>query len=328
MVESPMLREGIVEDLRTKTIRRLLVSVVLGSLLPLRPAFAANATLTSLGAGLYNTVAGKVGSSPVQTYYFAGALHIRIDGGPETDSYCVDITHSITFGDTEPQVTPDYPCEVVYILNNDYATANHIGTPLGAANHEGAAVQTAIWHFTDNFTVTSPSDVVTRSGQIVSAAQSQCGAVPPVPQTITVSPLTATNYTPVQTVHSATATLKDSHNNLLTNYPIQISVAGAAGPATASGTTNGSGQFAITYTNTFVVTGSDTITAKVTFQVPVGLKFKVPDKQGIVLAGTTQTGTVTGQANKTWVPAVCGDGVVNQGGELCDDGNLVSGDGC
>src|SRR5262249_16597211 len=153
---SPMLREGIVEDLRTKTIRLLLVSTVVASLLPLRPAFAANATLTSLGAGLYNTVAGKVGSGSVQTYYFAGALHIRIDGRPHTHSYCVAITHGITFGDTEPQVTPDYPCEVVYILNNAYPQANHIGTPLGDVNREGAAVQTAIWHFTDNFTVTSP----------------------------------------------------------------------------------------------------------------------------------------------------------------------------
>src|SRR5882724_7151633 len=134
----------------------LLVVVGLAATVGVRLAGAANATLTSLGARLYNTVQGQIGVGPVQGYYFAGVLHITIDGGPQTDSYCVDITHGISFGDTEPQVPPDYPCEVVYILNNAYPHPNNIPGALADPTREAAAVQTSIWHFTDAFTVTSP----------------------------------------------------------------------------------------------------------------------------------------------------------------------------
>jgi cysteine-rich repeat protein len=305
----------------------ILAAAVAALALSARPGLAANATLTSLGEGLYNTVQGTLNGNP-ETLYFGGVLHIRIDGGPETDSYCVDIQHGISFGDTEPQVTPNYPCAVVYILNNAFPRANNIPGALSDVNREAAAVQASIWQLTDPFVVTGPADIVARANQIDATAQSQCGVVPAVPQTITVTPATATNVLPSQNSHSVTATVTDTHGNPVTNQPIQVVVTGVSGPQTFTGTTDGLGQFQVTYTNTFGVPGSDSITASVSFTVPVGLEFKVPTEQGIVLAGEPQTGTVTGSAVKNWVAAKCGDGIVNQAGEECDDGNLINGDGC
>src|SRR5579883_433601 len=303
------------------------MGLALGLGLVARAAFGASATLTSLGQGLYNTVQGTLSGNP-ETLYFTGVLHIRIDGGPETNSYCVDIQHGISFGDTEPQVPPTYPCAVLYILNNAFPTANNIPGALADQNREAAAVQAAIWSLTDPFVPTAPSDVVARAGQIVSAASSHCGSLPPVPQSITVTPASATNFLPTDTTHGVTATLLDTNGAPIASYPLKIGVTGASGPQTFTGATDAGGSFAVTYTNTFAVTGSDTITASASFTVPVGLEFKLPAKQGIELAGPPATGTVTGTAAKNWAPARCGDGVVNQAGEECDDGNQVNGDGC
>ena len=303
-----------------------LASVLLG--VTASPSFAANAKVTGIGQG--TGISGTIGVGPVTAYSFAGVIQISIDNGPTNDAYCVDLVHHIAVGDTVPQITPNYPCEVVYILNNTFPHTNTIGTALGDTNHEAAAIQAAIWHFTDNFTVTSPtpSDIVTRANALIAGAQSQCSSVPPVPQSITISPVSATNYLPADTAHSVTATLKDTNNNVIPNYPIKIVISGAAGPQTFNGTTNGSGQFTVNYANVGATPGSDTITATVTFTVPVGLEFKDATHQGIVLSGNPQTGTVTGTASKSWITASCGDGVINQPGEQCDDGNHTNGDGC
>jgi TQXA domain-containing protein len=331
----------------------ILGAVVLSLGISTAPGLAADAQLLSLGAGLYDTVTGQVGSGPSITLGFTGVFHISIDGGPQTDAYCIDLLHTISITDTLPQITPNYPCEVVYILNNAFPTADNISGALDDVNLEAAAVQAAIWKFTDDFNTTAPGDVASRAGQIIAAAQNQCETVPPVPQSIDLSPASATNYIdPLygtgDTTHTVTATLYDTGGQPIPNYPIRIVVSGAAGPQAFEGTTDGSGQFVATYANALVVTGSDTITASVTFTVPVGLEFKTLDKQGIVLAGSSRTGTVTQTATKDWVAVQCGDGLVNAPGETCDppgapepngqfcrddctfcgDGHLDSGEAC
>ncbi len=304
------------------------VTALLVSLIAAAPALAATATFTGTGYGLRGSVQGKIGTDSVKTYAFVGAFHIKIDGGAETDAYCVDIKNPISVGDSEPQATADYPCEVVYILNNAYPQTNTIPTKLSDTNREAASVQAAIWKFTDGFVVTSPADVVTRAGQIVNAAKSQCMNVASVPQTLTVTPPSAINYLPTDQVHTIVATLTGSNGQPLPTYPLDVVVSGAAGPQSFHGGTNASGQFTVAYQNTSLVTGTDTVTATASFNLPLGLKFKKTGKQGIVLAGKAKGGCVTGTATKNWLPARCGDGVVNQSGEQCDDGNAKNGDGC
>jgi TQXA domain-containing protein len=251
-----------------------------------------------------------------------------VDGGASTEAYCVDIHNPLTFGDSQPQVPPDYPCEVVHILENAYPNPGTIGTPLVDLAREAAAVQSAIWFFTDGFVITGPSDVQARAAEIIGVATDQCGQVPPVPQEITLTPADATNYLPDEDAHTVTATLRDTLGQTIANHAIEVTIAGAAGPQVFQGATDAQGQFSVTYDNTLLVPGTDTITASATFTVPVGLKFKADGIQGIVLAGAPRPGTVTGTATKHWVPAACGDEVVNQAGEECDDGNQTDGDGC
>ncbi len=312
---------------RRVATRVLLAVVLLAAGWRAAPASAAEATLTSLGVGLYDTVTGSTGG-PDETWSFVGSFHIAIDGGASSEAYCVDIHNPLTFGDTEPQIPPDYPCEVVSILTHAYPNPGTIGSPLADPSREAAAVQSAIWYFTDGFVITGPSDVQSRALEIIDGATDQCGQVPPVPQELTLSPADATNYLPDEVTHTVTATLRDTNGQVIPDYPVEVTIAGAAGPQTFDGSTDAQGNFVVTYDNTLQVPGVDTITASADFTVPVGLKFKAEGIQGIVLAGAPRPGTVTGTATKHWVPAACGDGVVNQAGEECDDGNAVDGDGC
>ncbi|MCC6764035.1 MAG: DUF4215 domain-containing protein [Deltaproteobacteria bacterium] len=291
------------------------------------PALAAEATLTSLGVGLYGAVTGTTGG-PVETQDFAGTFHISIDGGASTEAYCVDLHNPLTFGDAQPQVPPDYPCEVVHILGNAYPNPGTIGSPLADTPREAAAVQAAIWYFTDGFVVTGPADVQARAAEIIDIAGDQCGQVPAVPHELTLSPADATNYLPGEEAHTVTATLRDTQGQPVPGHAVQVTIAGAAGPQVFQGFTDAQGDFVVTYENGLQVPGTDTISATASFTVPVGLKFKAEGLQGIVVAGAPRPGTVTGTATKHWVPAACGDGVVNQAGEECDDGNLADGDGC
>jgi len=307
--------------------RGLMAALLLVAGLRAAPVHAAEATATGLGAGLFDEVVGTTGG-PLETAPFAGAFYITIDGGTPTESYCVDIHNPLEAGDTQPQVSPDYPCEVVTILNHAYPNPNGIGSALADVNREAAAVQSAIWHFTDGFVISAPSDVQTRANEIIAFATNGCGEVPAVPHALTLSPADAINYLPGEDTHSVTATLTDTDGKAVASYPIHVEITGAAGPQTFDGLTDALGTYTVEYGNTFGVPGVDTITATASFTVPVGLKFKAQGKQGIVLAGEPQPGTVTGTARKEWVPSECGDGVVNQAGEECDDGNDVNGDGC
>src|SRR5689334_11043747 len=233
------------------TCRRVVTAAVLAlavltSVFRAVPASAAEATLTSLGVGLYDTVTGTTGG-PIELAEFAGSFQISIDGGTSSEAYCVDIHNPLTFGDSEPQVPPDYPCEVVSILTHAYPNAGTIGTPLADVTREAAAVQSAIWYFTDGFVITGPSDVQARTAEIIAVATNQCGEVPPVPQDLTLSPADATNYLPGEETHTVTATLRDTNGQLVANYPIVVTIAGAAGPQTFQGTTDTQGAFAVTY---------------------------------------------------------------------------------
>ncbi len=48
----------------------------------------------------------------------------------------------------------------------------------------------------------------------------------------------------------------------------------------------------------------------------------------VAVGGTAGNGGTAGSAGEDDTPTYCGDGLINRGGEVCDDGNSVSGDGC
>lgn len=285
-------------------------------------ALAATATFVNTANG--RSVSGVRNGSP-QSLGFAGTFNIQIDGMPPTrEAYCVDIGNPIAPGDTVPQAPVDYPGQVLFILNNAFPQPNAIGTPLASANDEAAAVQCAIWNYTDNMVCDSPANVAARAAEIVAAANA---APPPslgiVPQSLTVTPASATNFLPGDTSHAVSATLADGDGNPLSGFTITLQV--ISGPAAGFSDSGASPTFGTSYGNT--TAGTDTIRATTTYSVPTGQKFKLAGKQGIVLAGDPVTGTVTGTATKSWVTPQCGNGVVEPG-EQCDDGNQIDTDDC
>lgn len=242
-------------------------------------------------------ITGTIGMT-VENVGFAGTFAIEIGppfGGPNSPAYCVDIHNPIQNGDIVPQVAFDYPCEVVWIVNNTYPNA----APVLSVDREAAAVQAAIWFYTDGFDITSPNDVEARTDAIIAAAQSQCLSPPPIPQSITLTPANDTNCLP--DTHAVTATVLDTLGAPLAGAAITVSVSGVSGPQVFNGTTNAAGQFVVTYSNPSMTPGSDTITASMSFTVPIGQKFKAAGKQGIILAGSPQPGQISGVAHKSWV---------------------------
>jgi|GEM_PF-1227194 len=306
------------------TQKSVLMTVLAAALLAIgsTAAFAATATFTSLGNG--RSVSGLQNGTP-RSLGYAGTFNIQIDGVPPTrEAYCVDINNPIAPGDTVPQAPVDYTGQVLFILNSAFPQPNMIGTPLPAAADEAAAVQCAIWNYTDNMVCDSPSNVGARAAEIVAAADAAGPqSLGVVPQSFDMSPSSATNFLPGDTSHTVTATLLDGNGAALSGFSITLQV--MSGPGSGNTISGPSPVQALTYSN--ATAGNDTLKATTTYSLPTGQKFKAAGKQGIVLAGAPTTGMVTGSATKSWVTPQCGNGVV-EGGEQCDDGNQNNNDAC
>src|SRR5262245_21399697 len=186
---------------------------------------------------------------------YAGTFNISIDGGPSTLGYCVDLHHPISGGDCEPQSQqPAYPCEVTYILTHFYPST----APALSTADEAAAVQAAIWHFTDCFTLThadggNSAGVIARYNQIIAAATANADPNcndPVVPHTVTFTPATAVNTLPADSSHAVTVTVLDNNDQPMPNRPVTVTVSGGpSGPYQFNGTTDANGQFLVSYTN-------------------------------------------------------------------------------
>jgi len=294
-----------------------------------RPALAATATLVSpldsvAVIGLLNNVSHNVS--------YCGTFNIQIDNTPPSiPGYCVDINNGISFGDTVPQVPVDYPTEVLWILNNAHPVANNAGTPLTPVACEAAAVQCAIWSYTDNYVCQTSNPASTcpglasRAAAIVVAANAAAPLTPTrVPQSLSLTPPTASNFLNVgDTTHSVTANLKDDQGDSLAGFSISVQV--QSGPGSGNSTSGPSPSVTLNYSNS--TAGTDSIKASVSYSVPTGQKFKAINKQGIVLAGPAQSGTLMTTGSKSWIDDTCGNGTVGPG-EQCDDGNSINTDAC
>ena len=293
-------------------------------------AWATTATFVSIGNG--TAVSGLRNGVPA-TNGFAGTLNIQIDGTPPSvPAYCVEITAPIAIGDVLPQSPPDYPMEVLFILNSAFPQANKIGAPLSDPNCEAAAVQCAIWSFTDNMICKQPNtascNVASRAAAIVTAAKAAAPQfLEAVPHSLTLTPPVATNFLPADKQHTVRATSRDADGNPLGGLPITIDVVSGPGAPSSKSGSPASGKLKFTYSNAAGVAGKDLIRATVDYTIPTGQKFKAFGRQGIVLAGAPQPSRLTATAEKSWVTGPCGDGVVGPG-EECDDGNAIDTDAC
>ncbi len=112
---------------------------------------------------------------------FSGTFNGTLNSQPKK-FYCIDLRHFIVFNQDywDEGVTSS---EVTYILNNYYPYKTSYPGKLSDINREAAAIQVAIWHFTDGVnanTITNDNTVKTRALQIISDAIANHNNVKPV----------------------------------------------------------------------------------------------------------------------------------------------------
>ena len=116
-----------------------------------------------------------------QLYVWAGTFDGNKDGN-DAKFYCVDIAHELYFWASDPTTYTDSgytSSKITYILNNYYPFKNlpYTGS-LSAVEREAAAVQLALWHFSDSVDVTTlldNPDILARAQQIIADANSNAG---------------------------------------------------------------------------------------------------------------------------------------------------------
>jgi len=185
---------------------------------------------------------------------------------------------------------------IIWILNNYYPNT---GLPDSLSDREkGAAVQLAIWHFSNDLDLSSgtPENVFAAARAIVDVAAS--ASIPQIPSTLDLAPPSSTN--PLGAQHTVTATVKDPSGSAVSGQEVTFSVAGANPSANpVSVLTDANGQSAFTYEGTNA--GDDTITAATSFVVPSGAIWvgMTPSIQRLVMAQDVPR-SLTQSATKRW----------------------------
>ncbi len=217
--------------------------------------------------------------------YFAGTLLGTLNSQSKK-FYCIDIGHHLIFNDNYWD-EGNTPAEITYILNNyfPYNTSNYPGK-LSDINKEAAAIQFAIWHFSDNAdpsTIQSNDAVKNRANEIIADAIANSGNVIPL-ETLIIIP-TSQSF-----VQGTPATFDvyalDLNGNPIPNLNITLTTTLGTLSMT-SGATDSNGKLG-PITLTYSSTGTATINAQAQVMIPQGTKYynvAAPnDKQKLVLA--------------------------------------------
>ncbi len=214
---------------------------------------------------------------------FAGTLNGAVNSLAKK-FYCIDIRNLLEFnkdywdeGNTSPQVT--------YILNNYFPLKTTYTGKLSDNNKEAAAVQAAIWYFSDNLNISTitDADVKTRANQIVADAIANNNNVQPL-QSLLIIPL-AQSF--VQgTLATFDVYVLDQNGNPLSGKTVSLSTSlGTLSQYT--GVSNASGKIG-PITVSYSGIGTATIKAQATVEIPQGTKYvhktSPNDKQKLVLA--------------------------------------------
>jgi hypothetical protein len=238
-----------------------------------------------VSAGRGRAIHGTDNGVPIKPW--AGILITQIQN-QQVPAFCLDLDHDILAGDCFTFNGPT-SCEVSWLLNN-YPPDFSLGVK------EAASRQAAIWYYSDNFVVTSPPEIVTRTQEILNAVPKPCN-LPINPPQITLAPSSGENTLPLETTHLITVTVTQDGQpaagkviQLTTNFGTLSAL---------SVTTDQNGQASFTLTS--VHTGTATITATLGYSLILGTTLMPSvDKQKLGIP-TPQQGTVNTTATKTWI---------------------------
>jgi hypothetical protein len=248
---------------------------------------------TSRGAGA--TIDGTTGGTP--RHGFAGLIRATIAGAPAW-LYCIDLNHSLKFN--QPYEEGNWSAaNVTNLPQITRILQQHPADATAAANDsvEAAAVQSAIWHFSDGFDLTGgPPGVTDLYAQIVADANLNPAIEPAA--SLAISPVQQTgvagDYLDFTLTTSATG-------------PVALTVSPApgvelvtcdAGHTPIGSSTSGPYPIHLCLHQT-TAGGPVTLTATATATVAAGRVFLRPESQNLVLADS-RTAESSATATGTW----------------------------
>jgi len=220
----------------------------------------------------------------VRDTYFAG-LFLGTLNSVSTKFYCIDInTHLARNEDYWDEGST--PSEITYILNHYFPFKTGYAGILSNLNKEAAAIQFAIWHFSDNTdinTISGADDIKNRANAIVADAIANHNNVVPL-QSLLILPSS-------QSLAQGTNATFDIYALDLNGNPISglaVTISSSIGTLSAiSGTTNASGHVG-PITLAYTGTGTATINVKAIVSIPQGTRYVYKAganlKQKLVLA--------------------------------------------
>ena len=263
-----------------------------------------------------STIIDPVGGAIQVNMYFSDPTAIETDptsiqqidlvGGGTILGYCID--------STEARLTNVIVCLQNPINNQQvaYLVAKYPPTREDRVTH--AAVQAAIWHYSNGKNLADPDATTegsTVDGQVLTIYKALLaevnaidfnnppGILRPGNLAMTIDPATAINQLPAQSAHVITVTLTKG-GFAVSGIPVQVaSTFGQVSPAT--GTTDVSGQAQFTITSD--APGTASITASAVVTVPASYEYVVQQNpvtlQPFGVPGSTAQ-TLTATASKEW----------------------------
>ncbi len=200
---------------------------------------------------------------------YAGTLKGALNSTPQK-FYCIDLDHSLVYSPNEYWDEGSTPPKITYILNKYYPLKTSYSGKLFDNDKEAAAIQIAIWHFSDNVDASTVTDGIVsgRAIQIINDANTNAGTTNPV-ATLQVIP---TNQT-VPAGSPATFIVKalSLTNTPVSGVPIQLTTTlGTLGiTSTVTGTNGETPIITLNYGSS----GTASVKAKATVAIPQGTKY-------------------------------------------------------
>ncbi|MBS1514529.1 MAG: Cys-Gln thioester bond-forming surface protein [Bacteroidetes bacterium] len=225
--------------------------------------------LTSLAEGTSGlTITNPLTHNPETV--FAGCVNATVDGHT-TKVYCIDLNHGVSVPSSNFNDSGFAQSEVAWILTNyfPYKTYPYAGS-LSTVNKEAAAIQLAIWYFTDGLdynTLVGNVDIRDRAKAIVDEALLHGTFQPYSP--LSIVPISVLNNCSIK--DTIKARVVDELGNGVSGKTLTVTVS-AGGSVTPLSVTTGAGG----YTQPIIVTkggANTTVTISGSLLLPPGIRF-------------------------------------------------------
>ncbi|MDM8531452.1 SdrD B-like domain-containing protein [Anaerolineales bacterium HSG25] len=277
-----------------KRRNKVAVVVVVSLLLTLTVglAWAAGVTGQVIGVNSGDYVVDSNGD-----VHWAGVIVLDIDG-QWAGTFCTDLHHPIGL-DPVVATNQKVDCRTNWLVHN---YPPQIGS---LTNHEAAARQAAVWHFSDNFSPSRFDPIGVRAWEIIDEVNAltdngtnpgkACDALWAGPVDLEITPSNATLSAGESVQFTVTATQGDTP---LTGLSVDLS-SSFGSLSTVQVTTNADGQ--ATFTVSSATAGNASVAAHARYALPTGTIFQGVDaeRQKLVL-GQVTNGNVFAEANANW----------------------------